>query len=52
MECQDKSVERVAQQSGMAVGLGGVAAVISCLLKVAQQHGPLACVGLPSDPDN
>lgn len=52
MECEDKSVERAAMQSGMAVVLGGVTALITCLVKVAGQHGLLACVGLPSIPED
>lgn len=52
MECEDKSVERAARQSGMAVFLGGVTALITCLVNVAGHHGLLACVGLPSIPEN
>lgn len=52
MECQDQSVDRAAKQSGIAVILGGFAAIITCLINVAGQHGLLACIGLPSVPED
>lgn len=48
MECHDQTVERAVQQSGIAV-LGGVfAAIITCLVNIAGNHGLLACIGRPS----
>lgn len=52
MECQDQSVDRAVKQSGIAVLLGGFAAIITCLINVAGQHGLLACIGLPSVPED
>lgn len=51
MECQDQTVDRAIKQSGIAVLMGGFAAVISCLINVAGHHGLLACIGLPSIPE-
>lgn len=50
MECENKSVERGAGQSAMAGIVGAGAAIITCLARTGLQHGPLACIGLPSDP--
>lgn len=48
MECEDRSVQRAVEQSGMAGLLGGATAVLTCLVKTGFHHGLLACFGLPS----